>query len=94
MPLELSIMLLENIYSTGVTHDDCHIMIVMCGLYYKHVTTVNDDSSITNKGIFQLIGNARVVIYDHNRFIIQATGHSSARNKLEHLSQTRFCNFV
>jgi hypothetical protein len=23
--LESSIMLLENIYSTGITHDDCHL---------------------------------------------------------------------
>jgi hypothetical protein len=29
-PLELSIMLLENIYSTGITHDDCHMLIVIC----------------------------------------------------------------
>jgi hypothetical protein len=28
MLLESSIMLLENTYSTGVTHDDCHIFIV------------------------------------------------------------------
>jgi hypothetical protein len=53
MLLELSIMLIENIYSTGVSHDDCHMMIVMClqysDLYYKHVTIVNDNSSIINK---------------------------------------------
>jgi hypothetical protein len=36
------------------------------GLYYKHVTIVNDDST--------LIGEARVVIYDGNMFKIQATG--------------------
>jgi hypothetical protein len=29
-PLELSIMLPENIYSTDITHDDCHMLIVMC----------------------------------------------------------------
>jgi hypothetical protein len=28
MLLESSIMLLENIYSTGITNDDCHIFIV------------------------------------------------------------------
>jgi hypothetical protein len=28
--LELSIMLLENIYSTGIAHDDHHMMIVTC----------------------------------------------------------------
>ncbi len=26
--LEVSFMLLENIYSTGITHDDCNIFIV------------------------------------------------------------------
>ncbi len=45
-----------------------------CGLYYKHVTIVNDNSSVINKGSLKLIDNARVVIYDLNRFIIQATG--------------------
>jgi hypothetical protein len=36
-------------------------------MYYNHVTIVNDDSS------FKLIYDPRVVIYDHHRFIIQAT---------------------
>ncbi len=27
--LELSIMFLENIYITGITHDNCHMMIVI-----------------------------------------------------------------
>ncbi len=34
---------------------------------------VNDDSSIINKWSFKLIDDARVVIYDRNMFIIQAT---------------------
>jgi hypothetical protein len=34
----------------------------LCGLYYKHIAIVNDD--------------ARVVIYDRNAFIIQATAVS------------------
>ncbi len=44
------------------------------GLYYKHVMIVNDNSSVTNKWSFKLIDNARVIIYDHNRFLIEATG--------------------
>jgi hypothetical protein len=32
--LESSIMLLENIYSTGVTHDDNHMTIII-GLYHR-----------------------------------------------------------
>jgi len=47
-----------------------------CGLYYKHVMIVNDDSSIVSKWSFKLIDNPIVVIYDHHRFIIQATGAS------------------
>ncbi len=41
--------------------------------HYKLVTIVNDDSSITNKWSSKLIDNARVIFYDRNRFIIQAT---------------------
>jgi hypothetical protein len=32
--LESSSMLLENIYSTGINHDHCHMMIIIC-LYYR-----------------------------------------------------------
>jgi hypothetical protein len=34
--LEVSFMLLANIYSGGVTHDDCHVMIVIY-LMYRHL---------------------------------------------------------
>jgi len=62
------------------------------GLYYKHVTIVNDDSCIINNWSFKLIDNAGVAIYDHNRFIIHATGlycgtftglHSKGRLQLD-----------
>ncbi len=46
-------------YSTGT-----------CGLYFKHITIVNDDSSVVNK---RLTDDTRVVIYYRNMFIIQAT---------------------
>jgi hypothetical protein len=46
-------------------------------LYYKHVTIINDDSSIVSKWSFKLIDDAGVVIYDHNRFIMQATAYLS-----------------
>jgi len=35
---------------------------------------INDDSSIISKWSFKLINDPRAVIYDCNRFIIQATG--------------------
>jgi len=44
------------------------------GLYYKHVTIINDDSSIISKWSFKLIGDPRIFIYDRHRFIIKATG--------------------
>ncbi len=44
-----------------------------CGLYYKHVTIVNDDSSVVSKRSLKLIDDPSVVIYDQYRFIIQAT---------------------
>ncbi len=45
---------------------------------YKHVTTINDNYSIINKWSFQFITDARVVINERNRFIIQATGGQSS----------------
>ncbi len=45
-----------------------------CGLYYKPMTTVNDDSRIIHKLETSLTDDARVVIYDRHVFIVQATG--------------------
>ncbi len=44
-----------------------------CSLYYKPITIVNDDSSIINKLEASLTDDARVIIYDHHMFIVQAT---------------------
>jgi hypothetical protein len=44
------------------------------GVYYKHMKIVNDDSSVVSKWSSEQIDVARVVIYDRNMFIIQATG--------------------
>jgi hypothetical protein len=41
-----------------------------CGLYYKHITMVNDESRVVNTD------NARVIIYDCHMFIVQVTGCS------------------
>jgi hypothetical protein len=46
-----------------------------CGLYYKPMTSVNDDSRVMSKLETSLTDDARVVIYDHHMFIVQATGH-------------------
>ncbi len=45
-----------------------------CGLYYKHIKIVNDDSSVINKLQVSLTDYTRVIIYNRNLFIIQATG--------------------
>ena len=47
---------------------------VTCGLYYKHVTILNDASSGVNKLKAWLNDAARGIIYDRHVFIIQATG--------------------
>ncbi len=46
---------------------------VICGLYYKHITIINDNSSVFNKWQVSLTDNTRVIIYNRNMFIIQAT---------------------
>ncbi len=52
------------------------------GLYYKHITVVNYDSSVINKCVASLSDDARVVIYDRRVFAVQATGVCP---KVEHL---------
>ncbi len=44
------------------------------GLYYKHMVIVYDNSSIVSKWSSKLTDNARIVIYNRNMFVIQATG--------------------
>jgi hypothetical protein len=46
---------------------------VTSGLYYKHITIVNYDYSIISKWSSKHIDDVRVVIYDRNMFLIQAT---------------------
>ena len=44
-----------------------------CGLYYKPMTIINDDSRVVNKLEASLTDDARVIIYDCQMFIVQAT---------------------
>jgi hypothetical protein len=57
------------------------------GLHYKPITIVNDDSRVINKLETSLTDDARVVIYDHHLFIVQATG-------LTHKDLTRLDRFA
>ncbi len=60
-----------------------HLSLIFCpkisGLYYKHITIVNYNSSAVNKFGASLTDDTRVVIYNRHMFIVQATG-------------LRFCN--
>jgi hypothetical protein len=47
----------------------------LCGLYYKPMMIVNDNFRVINKLETSLTDNARVIIYDHHMFIVQATGN-------------------
>ncbi len=51
---------------------------MLCGLYYKPITIVNDDSSIINKLEISLIDDARVIIYNRQKFKVQASGEFTA----------------
>jgi len=55
---------------------------VSCGLYYKHITVVNYNSSVVNKCVASLSDDARVVIYDRHVFVVQATEYGSCTIKL------------
>ena len=64
-----------GLITRSLNHDEKKFHSVdICDLYNKHVTIVNDDSSIINKFQALLFDDARVVIYDRHMFIAQATG--------------------
>jgi hypothetical protein len=44
-----------------------------CGLYYKHITIVNDGPSVVNKFEASLTDDTRGIIHDRHMFIVQAT---------------------
>ncbi len=44
------------------------------GLYYEHITIVNDDSSIISMWQVSITDDTRVIIYDRHMFIIQTIG--------------------
>ncbi len=57
------------------TSDECMCIIDdSSGLNYKSITIVNDNSRVINKLETSLTDDTRVVIYDRQMFIVQATG--------------------
>jgi hypothetical protein len=53
-------------------------MFAISGRYYKPMMIVNDSSMVIIKLETSLTNDARVIIYDHHMFIVQATGNSSS----------------
>ncbi len=49
------------------------------GLYYKPMTIINEDSRVINNLEASLTDDARVIIYDHHMFIVQAVIYKSSR---------------
>jgi hypothetical protein len=45
-----------------------------CGLYYKPMMIVNDNSRVITKLETSITDDTRVIIYDRHMFIVQATG--------------------
>jgi hypothetical protein len=60
------------------------------GLYYNPITIVNDDARVVNKLENSVTDAARVVIYEHHMFIIQATG-CTATSIVENSAQVLSC---
>jgi hypothetical protein len=58
------------------------------GQYYKHMTIVNDNSSIFSEQSFKLIDDTRGVIYDRRMLIIQATNHCNVDHSHSCINQT------
>ncbi len=77
-----SITILSDATIWSVTYDchynDCNGFIIQateaCGLYYKHITIISDNSRVFNKFEASLTDDARVLIYDRHMFIVQAAG--------------------
>ncbi len=65
---------------TGQIKPDFSCLLITVASYWHKwpvftpIMIVNDDSSVINKLETSLIDDARVVIYDHNMFIVQAIG--------------------
>jgi len=62
------------------------------GLYYKHTKIINFASSIVHKLKALLTDDARVIIYDHHVFMVQATVVTRHQEKMA--NKRIFCSFV
>jgi hypothetical protein len=64
----------STLYDPFLNNKQKDLNIGSSGLYNKHTTIVNDDSNIVNRFRYSLTYAARVIIYDHQVFIVQAAG--------------------
>jgi hypothetical protein len=64
---------------------------VSCGLYYEHMTIINDDSSVVIKWSSKLIDAAWGIIYDRHMLIIQATELGSSNDGEIHYRNKLMC---
>jgi hypothetical protein len=69
------IMETDNLYKNKHSALSFFSTTLICGLYYKPIMTVNDDSWVINKLEASLTDDARVIIYNCHMFIVQATEH-------------------
>ncbi len=73
---------------------------VTYGLYHKHITIINDESGIISKWcsklwhLSSLIDDAKVIIYDHNMFIIQVMYHCTILFPNKHTMRLIFGPFL
>ncbi len=63
-------------------------------LYYKPTMIINDDSGVVNKLEASLTDDARVIIYDHHMFIVQATAYYAEQYKDYHSRPKKTPNVV
>jgi hypothetical protein len=54
-------------------HSNLELKTPTSGLFYKHITIVNYNSSVINKFAASLTDYTRIVIYDRHMIIVQAT---------------------
>jgi hypothetical protein len=74
-PLKPSVMLTNKARAyQSVSHLLCSTLGSSCGLYYKPMTIVNEDSRVVTKLETSLTDDARVVFHNRHMFIVLATG--------------------
>jgi hypothetical protein len=74
---------IKNFYESIVTP-----LFINCGLYFKPMRIINDDSRVVYKLEASLTDDARVVIYNRHMFIVQATASGRGYRGVRH-RQTR-----